>query len=72
MITTKFQVVVGNIGTVYSGNNYQGALCKFRNYVALSKLTRGPVAGENVTLLHNDEIREEYTGSLEINSESGQ
>lgn len=60
----KFQVIVGNIGTVYSGNNYMQAECKFSRYVKLSKANVGRAAGEPVTLMHNGEPRREYIGTL--------
>ena len=58
----KFEVVVGNVGTVYTGNNYMQAQCKYDRYVKASKQGDGRVAGEPVTLLHNDNIRMEYAG----------
>lgn len=58
----KFQVIVGNAGTVYNGNNYMVAQTTFSRYVKHSKLGQGRVAGEPVTLMHNGEIRSEYAG----------
>ena len=63
----KFQVVVGNIGQVYDGNNYMQASGKYRSYVKDSKANYGRAAGEPVTLFHNGEIRSEYFGMLEQN-----
>ena len=60
----KFEVIVGNVGTVYSGNNYMQAATKYSAYVKLSKANYGRVAGESVTLMHNGEIRSEYEGTL--------
>ena len=59
-----FEVVVGNIGTVYSGNNFMQASCKFQAYVDRSKQNDGHASGESVVLFHNGEIRHEYVGTL--------
>jgi len=59
----KFEVVVGNIGTVYSGNNFMQAQTKYTNYVELSRLNSGRASGEAVTLFHNGNIRSEYQGT---------
>jgi hypothetical protein len=56
----KFRVIVGNIGTVYAGNNYMAAMGKFSLYVRASKATTGSAAGESVTLQHNGETKKEY------------
>ena len=61
----KFQVVVGNIGHVYDGNNFMQAQCCYSRYVKASKSNIGRAAGEPVTLFHNNEIRCEYFGTLE-------
>jgi hypothetical protein len=60
-----FEVLVGNIGTIYSGNNYMTACCKFQAYVTLSRTNSGRAAGESVTILQGGEIRKEYFGTLE-------
>lgn len=60
----KFEVIVSNIGTVYSGNNYMQAMAKFGSYVKDSKANYGRAAGEQVTLFHNGEIKREYEGTL--------
>lgn len=64
MSKSKFQVVVGNIGTVYDGNNFMQAQSKYSSYVKLAKAPHGRASGENVTFFHNDEIRAEYIGRL--------
>ena len=64
----KFQVVVGNIGHVYDGNNYMQAQSKYTGYVKASKANYGRAAGEPVTLFHNGEIKAEYFGTLETQS----
>ena len=55
-----FEVVVGNIGTVYSGNNYMQATAKYSSYVKDSKAQYGRAAGESVVLFHHGHIRAEY------------
>lgn len=64
----KFEVIVSNIGTVYSGNNYMQAMAKFSSYVKNSKANYGRAAGENVVSLHNGEIKREYVGTLTRNT----
>jgi hypothetical protein len=61
----KFEVIVGNIGTVYSGNNFMVASCKFDAYVKQSKQEFGRACGESVTMLHNNKIRREYSGTID-------
>lgn len=55
-----FQVVVGNIGTVYDGSNVLQANAAYRAWVLKSKRNEGRGAGEPVTAFHNGEIRAEY------------
>ena len=64
---TKFQVVVGNIGHVYQGNNYMVANATYAQYVKASKADRGRAAGEPVTMFHNGEIHCEYFGTIDQN-----
>ena len=58
-----FEVIVGNIGTVYAGNNYMRAMCTFSEYRKQSKAGYGRAAGEPVTLFHNGEIKMEHAGT---------
>lgn len=58
----RYEVIVGNIGTVYSGNNFMQASAKFAAYVKLSKADSGRASGESVTLLDHDEIKREHVG----------
>ncbi len=60
----KFQVIVGNIGTVYAGNNYMQAMSAYSTYVRQSTKNIGRAAGESVTVMHNGEIKHEYTGTI--------
>jgi hypothetical protein len=54
------QVVVGNIGTVYSGYNGADARIKYGQYVKLSKLGVGRAGGEQVTMFTDGEIVYEH------------
>lgn len=60
----QYSVIVGNIGTVYTGDG-TNARRHFSEYRAQSKNGIGRAAGENVTILHNNEIIKEFVGSLE-------
>lgn len=56
----KFEVVVGNIGTVYVGKDGKMADKKFNLYTVYSKENLGRAAGEDVTLMNNGEIAKKY------------
>lgn len=60
-----FEVIVGNIGTVYAGNNFMVAASKYSAYVKQSKVNGARASGENVVLIHNGDIRREYIGEIE-------
>jgi len=64
----KYEVVVGNIGTVYSGNDESEANAKWNSYVAASRESYGRASGETVTWLEDGEIRCESDGSLYLRS----
>lgn len=55
-----YEVIVGNAGTVYKGDNERDALLNARLYVDQSKANRGRAAGEPVTVLKDGEIVEHY------------
>lgn len=58
----KYQVIVGNIGTVYDGNSATEANKYFRDYRLLSlDETSGRASGEVVTLLKNSHVHKEHT-----------
>lgn len=57
-----FQVIVGNIGTVYTGNSYTQAMAKFTAYVKQSISGTGRASGESVIVLHNGEPQHEHLG----------
>lgn len=59
----RFEVIVGNIGSVYRGTNKKEAFKKYHAYIELSKSGSGRAGGEDVTLMVNDEPLQEYGGS---------
>jgi hypothetical protein len=62
----KFEVVVGNIGTVYSGNNNKQALKDYKFYVNESDIPFGRASGESVTMFKNGETFKEFIGKIEM------
>lgn len=60
----KFDVVVGNIGNVYSGGDYRQAIDVFKNYKIQSQANCGRAAGESVVLMEDGEILKEHTGRI--------
>lgn len=60
----SWEVIVGNVGSVYSGHDEAMARKKYNSYIESSKSGAGRAGGEDVTLMHNGDIREEYTGKI--------
>lgn len=58
----KYQVIVGNIGTVYDGDNGFEANKQYNSYIGQSKAKFGRAAGETVTLMKDDDIHKEHIG----------
>jgi lipoprotein-anchoring transpeptidase ErfK/SrfK len=58
-----YEVIIGNIGTVYSGKDGFEAFKRFQIYSGQSKGNYGRATGEDVTLMKNGEIRKEFIGS---------
>jgi len=58
----NYQVIVGNIGRVYDGENERDARKAYDEYVFISKQATGRAAGEDVTLFMNDDILCEHDG----------
>ena len=56
----QYDLVVGNVGTVYTGTNGFEAIRDYNEYVRLSKDNYGRVGGEDVTLFKNGEPYKEY------------
>jgi hypothetical protein len=61
----KYEVIVGNIGTVYAGDSLTQALKIYTNYVINSALLIGRAGGESVTLMADDDILAEHVGTVE-------
>lgn len=59
----KYEVVVGNIGTVYKGNNRAKANRMYEEYVMLSNKGTGRASGEPVTFTSKGDIAREYIGA---------
>lgn len=55
-----YEVVVGNIGSVYRGSDEDEALANFREYKAQSQEGYGRAAGEPLTLFKDGEPEKEY------------
>ncbi len=60
----RFQVIVGNIGTVYSGDDDDAARCQYEYYAEASAAGYGRAGGEDVVLMADDEIEREHHGRL--------
>jgi hypothetical protein len=61
----RFEVVVGNIGTVYDGPLWKEALQAYSEYRWQSVANYGRAGGEPVTLFRDGEPKWEYQGTLE-------
>lgn len=57
----KYQVVVGNIGTVYDGNMAGAAQAVFDEYMEQSRNNVGRAAGEPVTIMEDGNEKWSYT-----------
>ena len=63
----RYQVVVGNVGTVYDGDDRQESRMKFTGYRSMSKGDYGRASGESVYLMDDGEIVLEFVGREDIN-----
>lgn len=64
-----YEVSVGNIGTVYLGNDEADAEGEYDDYVERSKEGLGRAGGEAVVLMKDNEIWKEHQGSLAESNE---
>lgn len=55
-----YEVIVGNIGTVYSGNDKAEADRAYAHYVEQSNSRLGRAGGEHVTMMVGNEIEKEH------------
>lgn len=60
----RYEVVVGNLGYVHTGNNQKAALRCYREYVTISKAGVGKVGNEQVTLFRDGEILKEHDAPM--------
>ncbi len=63
-MAVRYDVVVGNIGTVYSGEDEDAARTQYAHYEANSRAGYGRAGGEDVTLLEDGEIVAEHYGRI--------
>jgi hypothetical protein len=61
----RFEVIVGNIGTVYDGPLWKEALQNYSEYKKQSVANYGRAAGEPVSLPRDGEPHYEYAGTLQ-------
>lgn len=61
-VESQYEVLVGNIGTVYSGTDEDEAQRTYNRYCTLSMTQNGRAAGESVTLFKDGEIEMELEG----------
>lgn len=61
-----YEVVVGNIGTVWAGDDESDAREAFAEYVTQSRRMYGRAAGESVTLFAEGEPLAEHHGDLDV------
>lgn len=59
-----YEIIVGNIGLVCKTSIYEDAYNCYLDYKYQSSDGRGRAYGEDVTLLHNGEIIQEYIGAI--------
>lgn len=57
----QYQVIVGNIGTVYDGADEAQAESKYTEYVKQSESGQGRAGGERVTIMADGEPIKEHT-----------
>jgi hypothetical protein len=59
----RWEVIVGNIGTVFDGSRESAARATYKDYVIQSKSGNGRAGGEDVTLMQNGEPVDEHFGT---------
>ena len=60
-----YEVIVGNIGTVYTGNDENEAFRAYNEYVSQSLQGCGRASYEPVVLMQDNEIVNEHYGEVE-------
>lgn len=61
----QYQVIVGNIGTVYDGTSRKVAVNTYDEYVKQSTRGIGRAAGESVLLMADGEPEQEHVGTVQ-------
>jgi hypothetical protein len=56
----RYQVIVGNVGTVCDTNRHSLAVAEFDAYVKQSKAGHGRAAGEMVSFMTDGRLTKEY------------
>ena len=59
---SNYEIIVGNIGTVYRGTSRLEAFRIYHAYVELSKTDTGRGGDEPVTMMRDGDIAKEYEG----------
>lgn len=65
MSAERHEIIVGNVGTVYSGTDKKEARRVYDEYVEQSQGNYGRAAGESVTWMREDELFLEHRGTVE-------
>lgn len=63
-MTRKYEVIVGNIGTVFETDNKRAAQTVYEDYVERSKSNFGRGANQAVVMMFDGEIEAEYNPPL--------
>jgi hypothetical protein len=61
-----YEVIVGNIGTVYRGGDVEEATALYVDYTDQSEMKSGRASGEDIVLMGDGEIILEYIGRLNM------
>ena len=69
MSTKNYEVIVGNIGTVYRGSNLVEANAAWGEYKLQSEANYGRAAGESVAFFKDGELVREFIGSVDTEQE---
>jgi len=63
MTHTEYQVIVGNVGTIYRGPSWKLAVRDFQIYAQMSQnLRTAQCYGEDVVLLQDSQVVREHCG----------
>lgn len=66
-----FQVIVGNVGTVYAGASFTSAVSTYNHYVQYSRSSGSRVTGQPVTMMRAGEIDRDYHPEPEEEEDGG-